>query len=928
MQFNDEQLQFINSDISINKKILAQAGTGKTRSAIEFIVKNKEKNYINSPDDFIIFTFSKSACKDFITKGIERDPTLFNNKNVRTLHSFSGTIKNRNSGFTENGDIKTAIIEAIELISNNQLTFDFKVIIVDEAQDLSEEQYLFIKAISNDTIPIVLIGDTNQNIYSFQKSSEKFLRDFDGEEIVFYKNYRSTHEIVNFINYFRPYSELNQLNSVDVFPHHDEEKHNTKIPRGRASSRDFVEEKVTFSKICTSLENLDVDSSIIKSLSFDLIDDISLEIHEKEGLSAAPEVSSCEIHEKEGIRQASEVSSCEIARNQGIRAAHVDATKSQQVIRQDVPEISHAVHEKRGLAQMVSGKNTHGDKPTINVCYSKNVFDKIYDLIVKNKYNLEDIAIISNVRKCKINSFGNYVNLGLSLVEEGLKSKKIKFVSYFEETQTSDVNREKVKGAINLLTVHASKGLEFPFVILLNFHFYSTGIRPTKLEYESSKHLWYVGLSRSIEKLHIIVDSKKEIWPLFNNVPSELYNVSVDPKTYIRKVKALTFKKELNKKVSISDYIDSLTITEYYELQKQANAMKYSTHKLFNIDEFAENSLQYKDLYSKYIEEMFYYYTSEQSEYIKSKYEEIEKIILIPTKFNYCFNSVIEKIKFNSDLDKLELNANSIVDSNDEIIQDMLDELEVNADEDDATIVTEPMPIKTKASKYQKKETSAKSTKLEKAKFTPKEYSLVNYIESEKKKRKNIYNIQYILQSDLRYINYNYIKNVIDNISTNPEVYIFKYCLYNYQIEQEKSSWIKIDFMPNLKKLVIYLQRLKKFINDNKIKVENKKLSNNKIPYYQNVKVCQSERIYKFLNKEFSNLDGKCEKCEKFIMDICFNNNPIEKNLTTMYLTKTLFEKDNPRGIGAKQTEDKDSQYRYCTVNFKTGQLLVISASE
>lgn len=871
MQFNDEQLQFINSDISINKKILAQAGTGKTRSAIEFIVKNKEKNYINSPDDFIIFTFSKSACKDFITKGIERDPTLFNNKNVRTLHSFSGTIKNRNSGFTENGDIKTAIIEAIELIANNQLTFDFKVIIVDEAQDLSEEQYLFIKAISNNTIPIVLIGDTNQNIYSFQKSSEKFLRDFDGEEIVFYKNYRSTHEIVNFINYFRPYSELNQLNvigNVDVFPHHDEEKHNI-------------------------VEKLDVDSSIVKSLSFDLIDDISLEIDEKEELKQknAPEIS--HNNEKKGIRA----------------DAHVDATRSQQVIR-----------------QMVSGKNTHGDKPTINVCYSKNVFDKIYDLIVKSKYNLEDIAIISNVRKCKINSFGNYVNLGLSLVEEGLKSKKIKFVSYFEETQTSDVNREKVKGAINLLTVHASKGLEFPFVILLNFHFYSTGIRPTKLEYESSKHLWYVGLSRSIEKLHIIVDSKKEIWPLFNNVPSELYNVSVDPKTYIRKVKALSFKKELNKKVSISDYIDSLTITEYYELQKQANAMKYSTHKLFNIDEFAENSLQYKDLYSKYIEEMFYYYTSEQSEYIKSKYEEIEKIILIPTKFNYCFNSVIEKIKFNSDLDKLDFNTitNNIVDSN-EIIQDMLDELEVNADEDDATIVTEsreealPLisnpdwktPVKDKSSKYQKKETSAKSTKLEKAKFTPKEYSLVNYIESEKKKRKTMDNIQYILQSDLRYINYNYIKNVIDNISTNPEVYIFKYCLYNYQIEQEKSSWIKIDFMPNLKKLVIYLQRLKKFINDNKIKVENKKLSNNKIPYYQNVKVCQSERIYKFLNKEFSHQD---EKCDKFIMDICFNNNPIEKNLTTMYLTKTLFEKNN--------------QYRYCTVNFKTGQLLIISASE
>ena len=45
-------------------------------------------------------------------------------------------------------------------------------------------------------IPVILIGDINQNIYQFQGGSDKFLREHPGKKIILVENNRSTEEIV------------------------------------------------------------------------------------------------------------------------------------------------------------------------------------------------------------------------------------------------------------------------------------------------------------------------------------------------------------------------------------------------------------------------------------------------------------------------------------------------------------------------------------------------------------------------------------------------------------------------------------------------------------------------------------------------------------------------------------------------------------
>jgi len=260
-KFNDNQIKFINSPIE-NMKVIGIPGGGKTRTIIEYILSHKQKGNITIPGNFLILTFSRKACIDFLSRGKWMNKTFFNTKNVRTIHSIAKNIMNKfqnksctsiktiiiaacrtledaltkNKQITINNDCSDA--ESIEwsddesivsldddedLISDNILSKNgileaCKFIVVDESQDISESQYNLIRLIAKIlAIPIIMVGDPNQNIYQFQHGSDKYLRSHPGNEIVFVENYRSSVEIVDFINEFRPWNDYPKMISAGGF---------------------------------------------------------------------------------------------------------------------------------------------------------------------------------------------------------------------------------------------------------------------------------------------------------------------------------------------------------------------------------------------------------------------------------------------------------------------------------------------------------------------------------------------------------------------------------------------------------------------------------------------------------------------------------------------------------------------------------------
>lgn len=100
------------------------------------------------------------------------------------------------------------------------------------------------------------------------------------------------------------------------------------------------------------------------------------------------------------------------------------------------------------------------------------------------------------------------------------------FLEELELGVESDLKRSKNKhyksGAVTLMTLHGSKGLEFPVVILCGA---KKGLIPFEMKHASSdmeeeRRLFYVGITRAREAL--LLTASREESPFLADMPSEL----------------------------------------------------------------------------------------------------------------------------------------------------------------------------------------------------------------------------------------------------------------------------------------------------------------------------------------------------------------------------------------------------------------------
>ena len=214
IKYNEEQINFIQSKLE-DSCLLGIPGGGKTASIIGKIIYHFNIGNIKKNNEFLILSFSRRACHDFIDKGQKQNKKLFNSRNIRTLHSLAGKIL-VNILEKKSSSQDTVIIAASDLIfqHKNQILEmsefkNLKTIFVDEAQDISEIQYDLIKNIQLITnCKVIMVGDPNQNIYQFQNGSDRFLMNHSSNKFNLIKNYRSSKQIVDFINQFKPWDLL------------------------------------------------------------------------------------------------------------------------------------------------------------------------------------------------------------------------------------------------------------------------------------------------------------------------------------------------------------------------------------------------------------------------------------------------------------------------------------------------------------------------------------------------------------------------------------------------------------------------------------------------------------------------------------------------------------------------------------------------
>ena len=105
-----------------------------------------------------------------------------------------------------------------------------RLVVIDEAQDMSADEYRLVEALvkSNDDLRLIAVGDDDQNIFEFRGSDSSYfnhLRDIEGGRFVeMTENFRSSRRVVACANQFTHYI-INRLKHKPIVAIRDVEGH-------------------------------------------------------------------------------------------------------------------------------------------------------------------------------------------------------------------------------------------------------------------------------------------------------------------------------------------------------------------------------------------------------------------------------------------------------------------------------------------------------------------------------------------------------------------------------------------------------------------------------------------------------------------------------------------------------------------------------
>jgi hypothetical protein len=215
MSYTKEQLAYIKFNKKKHTKLLACAGSGKTRCIIarmERLIRKK----IYEPHEILMLTFSRFTRDDFIRKIIESsgsaEKVIIPESSIKTIDSFAKNIIDKDD-IIDVSLLSSKLADYLEAESSTELMKDeylnsIKMVFIDEAQDINEIQYrIFLQLIKKLGVLVNMVGDPNQNIFQFRQSSDKFLLEFDAVTHSLTKNFRSYKPIVEFSKYLRPFQD-------------------------------------------------------------------------------------------------------------------------------------------------------------------------------------------------------------------------------------------------------------------------------------------------------------------------------------------------------------------------------------------------------------------------------------------------------------------------------------------------------------------------------------------------------------------------------------------------------------------------------------------------------------------------------------------------------------------------------------------------
>ncbi len=525
-----------------------------TFHSICLIMLRENTELINREKNFVIFDSAdqKSLIKN-ILKELDIDPKKFNPKIFQSkISNLKSNLKSEKNFENEATDFLPKITSQVYnkyqqyLKEHNAVDFDdiimfcvnlflknqnilqkyqdkFKYILIDEYQDTNSAQYNLVKLLAKKHKNICVVGDNDQAIYGFRAADYKNMLNFgkdypNTKEIILEENYRSTKNILNAAN--GVIKKNRSRKDKNLFT--DNEK-GSKINLILASSEKKEAEYIT-KKI----------KELLKKEKRPLSDFVLLYRANSQSRAIEEELMRANLPYK-----------------------IIGGFKFYQ--RKEVKDIIaylrylHNESDKTSFKRIVNTPTRGIGKKAIQNYFEKNEISKNLEVFFKMINSLKEDAktmrlsrLIKEIaKKSKMEEVFNdktaenqskWENILELLSVASIYDKKEDAIPQFLENVALASDQDEVdqqKPVVNLMTIHAAKGLEFNVVFILGMEdglFPHSRSKESPEELEEERRLCYVALTRAKKHLYLLHTEQRKIFgKTETNPPSRfLYDIPQD----------------------------------------------------------------------------------------------------------------------------------------------------------------------------------------------------------------------------------------------------------------------------------------------------------------------------------------------------------------------------------------------------------------
>lgn len=417
------------------------------------------------------------------------------------------------NGYIELDDLVNLVIVLLERYPEirKEVSSAFDYIFVDEYQDVNKEQYKLIKLLKNKN-KVLIVGDEDQAIYGWRGSNSKYFRDFqleypDCRVIKLERNYRSTQQILNLADGFIKQNK----NRIDKTLKSDKIG---VLPDIQEISSKENQIEFLFDQIQKLGSNKNDIAILIRNRDFDYLSDLKLKFVKNDiGYTMVGEfpllkrkiIKDLMAILKFLITDTDNISLSRIIKNMKLGLGEQFYNKIEEIsVEENIKSYYHIMknHEKYADLKRYSSKiesfiekfKDYNMEKSFVIIIEK-VVEEFFDEVILSEYHYLQEFIREANRYYEKNG---YMTL----------NEYLDYIQYFKDSGKAD--------KVQIMTMHASKGLEYKNVFVVNLHEKYPMLNKANYEkldkndlagiqvIEEERRLLYVAMTRAKERLFVL----------------------------------------------------------------------------------------------------------------------------------------------------------------------------------------------------------------------------------------------------------------------------------------------------------------------------------------------------------------------------------------------------------------------------------------